>query len=129
MRISDWSSDVCSSDLRRWASRPHEQLLETRSRMHPYRTHHCAELRASDVGGKVRLSGWVHRKRDHGNLLFVDLRDHHGITQIVADVDSEAFALLEGARAESVLKITGDVVEREPGKLKSGRASGRERGG
>src|SRR3546814_9430353 len=63
--------------------------------MHPYRTHHCAELRASDVGGKVRLSGWVHRKRDHGNLLFVDLRDHHGITQIVADVDSEAFALIE----------------------------------
>src|SRR3546814_1709526 len=82
--------------------------------MHPYRTHHCAELRASDVGGKVRLSGWVHRKRDHGNLLFVDLRDHHGITQIVADVDSEAFALIEGARAESVLTITGEVVARSP---------------
>ena len=82
--------------------------------MHPYRTHHCAELRASDVGGKVRLSGWVHRKRDHGNLLFVDLRDHHGITQIVTDVDSEAFALIEGARAESVLTITGEVVARSP---------------
>src|SRR3546814_6709546 len=96
------------------ASRPHEQLLETRSRMHPYRTPHCAELRASDVGGKVRLSGWVHRKRDHGNLLFVALRDHHGITQLVADVDSEAFALIEGARAESVLTITGEVVARTP---------------
>src|SRR3546814_16781466 len=64
------------------ASRPHEQLLETRSRMHPYRTHHCAELRASDVGGKVRLSGWVHRKRDTGHLLFEDLRQHHGLPQI-----------------------------------------------
>src|SRR3546814_18126971 len=85
--------------------------------MHPYRTHHCAELRASDVGGKVRLSGWVHRKSDHGNLLFVDLRDHHGITQIVADVDSEAFALIEGARAESVLPITGEVVARSPESL------------
>ena len=82
--------------------------------MHPYRTHHCAQLRGSDVGGKVRLSGWVHRKRDHGNLLFVDLRDHYGITQIVTDIDSDAFRLIEGARAESVLTITGDVVARSP---------------
>ena len=80
--------------------------------MHPYRTHNCAELRAANVGEKVRLSGWVHRKRDHGGLLFVDLRDHHGITQIVTDVDSEAFRIIEGARAESVLTITGDVVAR-----------------
>src|SRR3546814_13674910 len=92
------------------ASRPHEQLLETRSRMHPYRTHHCAELRASDVGGKVRLSGWVHRNRDHGNLLFVYLRDHHGIPQIVADGASADVALLEGARAASRLTIPGALV-------------------
>jgi aspartyl-tRNA synthetase len=80
--------------------------------MHIYRTHHCAQLRRPDVGQRVRLSGWVHRKRDHGGLLFVDLRDHHGITQIVTDIDSEAFRLLERARAESVVTITGDVVAR-----------------
>ncbi len=81
--------------------------------MHAYRTHTCAQLRSSDVGGKVRISGWVHRKRDHGNLLFVDLRDHYGMTQIVTDVDSEAFKVLESARAESVVTITGDVVARD----------------
>jgi aspartyl-tRNA synthetase len=80
--------------------------------MHAYRTHDCAQLRASDVGSTVRLSGWVHRKRDHGNLLFVDLRDHYGITQIVTDVDSPAFKALEHIRAESVVTVTGDVVAR-----------------
>ena len=80
--------------------------------MHPYRTHNCAELRAEHVGSEVRLSGWVHRKRDHGNLLFVDLRDHHGITQIVTDVDAPAFNTIEGVRAESVITVTGDVVAR-----------------
>jgi len=80
--------------------------------MHPYRTHNCAELRAEHVGSEVRLSGWVHRKRDHGNLLFVDLRDHHGITQIVTDVDAPAFNTIEGVRAESVVTVTGDVVAR-----------------
>ncbi len=72
--------------------------------MHAYRTHTCAQLRATDVGNSIRLSGWVHRKRDHGNLLFVDLRDHYGITQIVTDVDSPAFKTLEGVRAESVIR-------------------------
>ncbi len=81
--------------------------------MHAYRTHTCAQLRASDVGQSVRLSGWVHRKRDHGGLLFVDLRDHYGLTQIVTDVDSEAFKLLDKLRAESVVTITGDVVARD----------------
>ena len=80
--------------------------------MHMYRSHTCAQLRKPDVGSTVRLSGWIHRKRDHGNLLFVDLRDHYGLTQIVTDVDSEAFKVLEKARAESVVTITGDVVAR-----------------
>jgi aspartyl-tRNA synthetase len=81
--------------------------------MHAYRTHNCAELRASNVGEQVRLSGWVHRKRDHGGLLFVDLRDHYGLTQIVLDIDSEAFKILDRVRAESVVTITGDVVARD----------------
>jgi aspartyl-tRNA synthetase len=80
--------------------------------MHSYRTHSCAALRASDVGATVRLSGWVHRKRDHGNLMFVDLRDHYGITQIVTDSDSPAHAVLDNARAESVVTVTGEVVAR-----------------
>ena len=80
--------------------------------MHAYRTHNCGELREAEVGGQVRLSGWVHRKRDHGNLLFVDLRDHHGITQIVTDVDDEAFKALESVRVELVVTVTGKVVRR-----------------
>ena len=80
--------------------------------MHAYRTHKCAELRASQVGETVRLSGWVHRKRDHGGVLFVDLRDHYGMTQIVADSDSPALAILEGLRVESVVTIDGEVKAR-----------------
>jgi aspartyl-tRNA synthetase len=80
--------------------------------MHPYRTHTCGQLRASDVGSIVRLSGWVHRKRDHGGLLFIDLRDHYGLTQIVADTDSPAFTTLERLRVESVVTLTGKVVAR-----------------
>ncbi|MBA4757385.1 aspartate--tRNA ligase [Sphingosinicella sp.] len=80
--------------------------------MHVYRTHHCSALRKSDVGSTARISGWVHRKRDHGGLLFVDLRDHYGLTQVVCDTDSPAFSVLDGARAESVLTVTGKVVAR-----------------
>ncbi|MEO0035645.1 MAG: hypothetical protein RLZZ501_1668 [Pseudomonadota bacterium] len=80
--------------------------------MHVYRTHTCGQLRASDAGSQVRLSGWVHRKRDHGNLLFVDLRDHYGVTQCVADISSPVFSILEGARPESVVTVTGEVVLR-----------------
>jgi aspartyl-tRNA synthetase len=80
--------------------------------MHAYRTHSCTALRASDVGQQVRLSGWIHRKRDHGNLLFIDLRDHYGLTQIVTDSDSPAFAALERLRVESVVTVTGTVVAR-----------------
>ena len=82
--------------------------------MHAYRSHNCAALRESDVGRTVRLSGWVHRKRDHGGLLFVDLRDHYGITQIVADADSPALGTLEGLRVESVVTIDGEVKARTP---------------
>jgi aspartyl-tRNA synthetase len=92
--------------------------------MHAYRTHTCAQLRAVDVGRKVRLSGWIHRKRDHGGLLFVDLRDHYGLTQIVTDVDSEAFKLLDKLRAESVITITGDVVARDAATVNPNLATG-----
>src|SRR5690606_34927018 len=72
--------------------------------MHRYRSHNCAQLRKSDVGGKVRLSGWVHRVRDHGGLLFIDLRDHYGLTQIVADPDSPCFRTAETVRGEWVIR-------------------------
>jgi aspartyl-tRNA synthetase len=80
--------------------------------MHPYRTHHCNALRLAEVGAVVRLSGWVHRKRDHGQLLFIDLRDHYGITQVVVQPERPFFAAAEAARLESVLTVTGRVVAR-----------------
>ncbi len=80
--------------------------------MHIYRTHTCGELRPEHVGQTVRLSGWVHRKRDHGSLLFVDLRDHYGLTQCVLDQSSPHFAAAESLRADSVVTITGPVVQR-----------------
>jgi aspartyl-tRNA synthetase len=79
-----------------------------------YRTHTCGELRAGDVGRTVRLSGWVHRKRDHGGLLFIDLRDHYGLTQCVFHAGSPALAAAEAVRLESVITVTGAVVAREP---------------
>ncbi|MCL6251284.1 aspartate--tRNA ligase [Altererythrobacter sp. KTW20L] len=83
--------------------------------MHAYRTHTCAALGADAVGQTVRLSGWIHRKRDHGGVLFVDLRDHYGITQIVADSDSPALPVFEGLRVESVVTIDGEVKARAEG--------------
>ncbi len=80
--------------------------------MHRYRTHTCGALRQEDAGQEARISGWVHRKRDHGNLLFVDLRDQHGLTQCVADISSPVFKILEAARPESVIAVTGKVVPR-----------------
>src|SRR5262245_43590586 len=80
--------------------------------MHRYRTHNCGALRRTDVGATVRLSGWIHRKRDHGNLLFVDLRDHFGLTQCVLDASSPVFKSIEAARLESVVTVTGKVVAR-----------------
>lgn len=83
--------------------------------MHLYRSHTCGALSREHVGQVVRLSGWVHRKRDHGGVLFVDLRDHYGMTQIVADADSAALPLLEGLRVESVVTIDGEVKARAAG--------------
>ncbi|MEO8142239.1 MAG: aspartate--tRNA ligase, partial [Sphingomicrobium sp.] len=83
--------------------------------MHAYRSHTCAQLRASDVGSNVRLSGWIHRKRDHGGVLFVDLRDHYGLTQLVCRAGSEALKILDSLRVESVVTIDGKVVDREGG--------------
>ena len=80
--------------------------------MHPYRTHTCGQLRKSDVGKPARLSGWVHRRRDHGGLIFIDLRDHYGITQCVIEPDAEVFAIVDTARSEWVLTLTGHVVAR-----------------
>jgi aspartyl-tRNA synthetase len=82
--------------------------------MHPFRSHTCGELRTGEVGQTVRLSGWVHRKRDHGQLLFIDLRDHHGITQIVLQPEQPFFGAGEAVRLESVITITGRVVARSP---------------
>ena len=83
--------------------------------MHAYRTHTCGALRATDAGQTARLSGWVHAKRDHGGLLFIDLRDHYGITQCVFPAGSPAFAAADAVRPESVITVTGQVVPREAG--------------
>lgn len=80
--------------------------------MHPYRTHTCEALRKSDVGTEVRLSGWVHRKRDHGGVIFIDLRDHAGLTQVVVNPDKPFFSDAEDVRNESVITVTGKVVPR-----------------
>jgi len=80
--------------------------------MHAYRTHNCAALRPEHVGQEVRVSGWVHKKRDHGDLVFVDLRDHYGITQIVTDISGPVFDVIESLKNESVVTITGTVVAR-----------------
>ena len=82
--------------------------------MHAYRTHNCGQLRKTDVGQTVRLSGWVNRRRDHGGLIFIDLRDHYGLTQCVIEPDAAAFATVDLARSEWVLTLTGKVVARTP---------------
>ena len=92
--------------------------------MHPYRTKNCGELRRSNVGERVRLSGWVHRARDHGGLLFIDLRDHYGLTQCVVEPDSPAFAVASEARSEWVLTLTGPVVARSSDTVNPGLPTG-----
>src|SRR6202007_3117695 len=83
--------------------------------MHRYRTHTCGALRESDIGAEVRLSGWCHRIRDHGGLLFIDLRDHYGLTQCVADPDSPAFKAAEKLRSGWVVRIDGKGRRRPEG--------------
>ncbi|MBI1215875.1 MAG: aspartate--tRNA ligase [Alphaproteobacteria bacterium] len=82
--------------------------------MHAYRSHTCGQLRAADKGQTVKISGWIHRKRDHGGLLFVDLRDHYGLTQCVVNSDNPVFETIDGLRLENVVCITGEVVLRTP---------------
>ncbi len=87
----------------------------TSTQTHAYRSHNCSELTAAEVGQTVRLSGWIHRKRDHGGVLFVDLRDHYGLTQLVAAAGSPHLETLDGLRVESVVTIDGEVVARSEG--------------
>ena len=75
-----------------------------------YRTHNCNELKESDENKDITLAGWINRKRDHGNVLFIDLRDHYGLTQLVIEPSSPHFALAEQIRAESVIRADGKVV-------------------
>ena len=81
--------------------------------MHAYRSHTCAELNNSNVGDTVRLSGWVHRVRDHGGVLFIDLRDHYGMTQVLCDPDSPVFSQVENVRSEWCIRIDGEVKARD----------------
>src|SRR5687767_13001865 len=83
--------------------------------MHRYRSHTCGALREGDIGQSVRLAGWCHRIRDHGGVLFIDLRDHYGLTQVVADPDSPAFKFAETLRSEWVVRIDGKVRHRPAG--------------
>jgi aspartyl-tRNA synthetase len=92
--------------------------------MHRYRTHTCGALREADIGKQVRLSGWCHRIRDHGGVLFIDLRDHYGLTQVVADPDSKAFKLAETLRAEWVVRIDGKLRKRPAGTENPGLPTG-----
>ena len=93
--------------------------------MHQYRTHNCNDLRPDDIDKEVKLSGWVHRKRDHGGLLFIDLRDHFGLTQLVFDPDSQAFQKAETVRNESVITINGKVVQRSDDTINESLSTGK----
>ena len=101
------------TDCRAYPGSPPRRPTPPMTEMHPFRSHTCNALGSADTGSRVRLSGWVHRKRDHGNLLFVDLRDHYGLTQCVIDVSSDLFPTVEAVRPESVITITGPVVGRQ----------------
>ena len=93
--------------------------------MNKFRTHNCSELDEKDINKDIYISGWLHRKRDHGNLLFIDLRDHYGITQCVIENDNKFFPILEKSKPETVLKVSGKVVKRSSGtentELKTGK--------
>ena len=97
---------------------------EEHAKMHAYRSHTCGALRLVDAGSVVRLSGWIHRKRDHGGLLFVDLRDHYGLTQLVLSPETPGFGALERTRAESVVRVDGEVVARSAETVNAGLPTG-----
>ena len=80
--------------------------------MNKYRSHKCNELRHKDVGNKVLLAGWINKKRDHGNLLFIDLRDNYGVTQCIIDKENKNFSILEKIQLETVIRIEGNVIDR-----------------
>src|SRR5262249_34454032 len=92
--------------------------------MHRYRTHTCGALREADIGKEVRLSGWCHRIRDHGGVLFIDLRDHYGITQVVAGPDRPPFKIAEKRRSEGVVRVDGKVRHRREGTANPERLTG-----
>ena len=92
--------------------------------MHVYRSHTCGALRLADAGKSVRLSGWIHRKRDHGGLMFIDLRDHYGLTQLVLSPETPGFGLVERLRAESVIKVDGEVLARDADVVNPGLPTG-----
>jgi aspartyl-tRNA synthetase len=92
--------------------------------MHAYRSHTCGALRLADAGAAVRLSGWIHRKRDHGGLMFIDLRDHYGLTQLVFSPETPGFAAVERLRAESVIRVDGAVVARSAETVNPGLPTG-----
>ncbi len=94
--------------------------------MHPYRTHHCGELRKTEVGSQARLSGWIHRRRDHGGLMFLDLRDHYGITQCVFKIDDgdDLFNTVDHLKLESVITVTGEVIARSDDTVNSNLPTG-----
>ena len=92
--------------------------------MHAYRSHNCVELSEANVGEKVRLSGWINRKRDHGQLVFVDLRDHYGLTQCVIDSSDACFEMVEATRLESVVTVTGEVLKRSDETINTGLPTG-----
>ena len=92
--------------------------------MNAYRTHTCEQLRKDNIGEEVTVSGWVHRKRDHGNLLFLDLRDHYGITQCVLESDSGVFPMVDKVSQESVVSVTGKVTERTAETINTGLPTG-----
>ncbi len=97
------------------AGSPAGEQAGAKHKLHRYRSHDCGALRSNDIGHVARLSGWVHRVRDHGGVLFIDLRDHYGITQVVADPDSAAFKMAEKVRSEWVIRIDGKVRARPEG--------------
>ena len=110
---------ACAPDHGRMDARKAEPVT-----LHRYRSHTCGALRESDIGASVRLSGWCHRIRDHGGVLFIDLRDHYGLTQVVVDPDSPAFADAEKARSEWVIRIDGKVKPRLAGTENANLATG-----